>query len=74
MKYSCMQFLDTTFGDFAGSDMWNAKSPVREDCLYLHVWVPHPRKNNKRAVMVRENPKVSSFHLLVYSSALMNVA
>ena len=51
MKYSCIQFLDTTFGDFQGSDMWNAKTPLREDCLYLHIWVPSPRRQ-KRAVMV----------------------
>ena len=46
-----MQFLDTTFGDFRGSDMWNSKNPLREDCLYLHVWVPTPRREG-RAVMV----------------------
>ena len=51
MKYACIQFLDETFGDFPGSDMWNSKNPLREDCLYLHVWLPSPRRK-KRAVMV----------------------
>ena len=53
MKYACVQFLDETFGDFPGSDMWNSKNPLREDCLYLHVWLPRPRRK-KRAVMVTD--------------------
>ena len=51
MRNSCIQWLDTTFGDFPGSDMWNAKNPLSEDCLYLNVWVPRPQRQ-KRAVVV----------------------
>ncbi|KAK2181750.1 hypothetical protein NP493_383g03039 [Ridgeia piscesae] len=49
-KYSCMQLLDTRFGSFEGSAMWNAPIERREDCLYLNVWTP--RSRGKKAVMV----------------------
>ncbi len=48
---SCILYLDTTFGDFKGSDMWNPKNPLSEDCLFLNLWVPRPHRK-KRAVMV----------------------
>jgi len=35
-----MQLIDKTYGDFVGMDMWNAQSPLSEDCLYLNIWVP----------------------------------
>ena len=41
MGNSCIQFIDKTYGDFIGLDMWNAQSPLSEDCLYLNIWVPH---------------------------------
>ncbi|XP_013383940.2 acetylcholinesterase isoform X2 [Lingula anatina] len=40
---SCIQFLDETYGDFKGSNMWNAQNTLSEDCLYMNIWVPHPR-------------------------------
>lgn len=51
VQNSCVMFLDTTYGDFAGSTMWNPPNNRVEDCLYLNIWVPQPRKT-KRPVMV----------------------
>ncbi|ELT99434.1 hypothetical protein CAPTEDRAFT_157584 [Capitella teleta] len=53
-RSSCMQYLDDTFDDFLGSDMWNAKNPLSEDCLYLNVWVPDspPKDRKPRPIMV----------------------
>ncbi len=48
---SCMQTIDTLFGDFLGAALWNANSPLSEDCLYLNVVVPQPRPKNS-AVLV----------------------
>ncbi|XP_076648871.1 acetylcholinesterase [Halictus rubicundus] len=51
MPNSCVQILDTVFGDFAGATMWNPNTPRSEDCLYVNVVAPHPRPTNA-AVMV----------------------
>ncbi|XP_018311645.1 acetylcholinesterase isoform X1 [Mycetomoellerius zeteki] len=48
---SCVQILDTVFGDFPGATMWNPNTPLSEDCLYANVVVPRPRPRNA-AVMV----------------------
>ena len=48
---SCVQILDTVFGDFPGATMWNPNTPLSEDCLYINVVVPKPRPR-KSAVMV----------------------
>ena len=48
---SCLGYIDEVFGDFPGSDMWNPKTPLSEDCLNLNIWVPRP-KREKRAVLV----------------------
>ncbi|CAH1780985.1 unnamed protein product [Owenia fusiformis] len=37
---TCVQLKDDTFGNFSGSTMWNANTPISEDCLYLNVYVP----------------------------------
>ena len=49
---SCWQTIDEYFGDFEGSSMWNANTPMDEDCLYLNVVVPRPRPVRPAAVMV----------------------
>ncbi|XP_035208789.1 acetylcholinesterase-like [Stegodyphus dumicola] len=48
---SCVQINDTQFGEFKGSTMWNANSPLSEDCLTVSVWVPNPRPESA-AVLV----------------------
>ncbi|KAK9680178.1 Carboxylesterase family [Popillia japonica] len=40
---SCVQIIDTVFGDFPGATMWNPNTPIEEDCLYINVVVPKPR-------------------------------
>ncbi|XP_018319548.1 acetylcholinesterase-like isoform X2 [Agrilus planipennis] len=48
---SCVQIIDTVFGDFPGATMWNPNTPLNEDCLYLNIVVPKPRPTNA-AVML----------------------
>ncbi|XP_053983279.1 acetylcholinesterase-like isoform X1 [Hylaeus anthracinus] len=48
---SCVQILDTVFGDFPGATMWNPNTPLSEDCLYVNVVAPRPRPTNA-AVLV----------------------
>ncbi|XP_066152185.1 acetylcholinesterase-like [Euwallacea fornicatus] len=48
---SCVQIIDTLFGDFAGAQIWNPNTPLSEDCLYINVVVPRPRPTNA-AVML----------------------
>lgn len=43
---SCVQIVDTVFGDFPGATMWNPNTPLSEDCLYINVVVPRPRPKN----------------------------
>ncbi|KAK6764551.1 hypothetical protein RB195_024756 [Necator americanus] len=50
---SCIQSFDTYFGDFYGSTMWNANTPMSEDCLYMNIYVPGKIDQSKRlAVLV----------------------
>lgn len=49
---SCVQIYDSMFPGFAGSEMWNANTPLSEDCLYINVVVPRPRPREPSAVLV----------------------
>lgn len=41
MPHSCYQVNDTFFGaNFLGTSIWNANTPLHEDCLYLNIWTP----------------------------------
>ncbi|CAJ1086472.1 acetylcholinesterase-like [Xyrichtys novacula] len=54
MEYpnACFQFVDTSFPDFHGSEMWNPNRQMSEDCLYLNVWVPSSPRPHNLTVMV----------------------
>uniref|UniRef100_A0A915BGM0 Carboxylic ester hydrolase n=1 Tax=Parascaris univalens TaxID=6257 RepID=A0A915BGM0_PARUN len=45
---SCVQSLDSYFGDFEGATMWNSNVPSSEDCLYLNIVVPGRIDPNRR--------------------------
>lgn len=49
---ACYQFVDTSFPGFQGSEMWNPNREMREDCLYLNVWVPSSPRPHNLTVMV----------------------
>lgn len=41
---ACYQGRDTYNETFWGSEMWNANTPVKEDCLYMNIWAPAEAK------------------------------
>ncbi|VDM27104.1 unnamed protein product, partial [Toxocara canis] len=42
---ACFQSRDTYNETFWGSEMWNANTPNKEDCLYLNIWAPAEANN-----------------------------
>lgn len=50
---SCPQILYNAFPGNAGEDMWNPKTRLDEDCLYLNIWTPsiEKRLNDKLTTM-----------------------
>lgn len=48
---SCIQLNDTFFGEFRGSTMWNANTPLSEDCLTLSIWAPAKRLNKPNKLL-----------------------
>ncbi|CAI5767886.1 cholinesterase-like [Podarcis lilfordi] len=46
---SCPQIVISGTPD---AETWAANTPLSEDCLYLNVWVPHPRPSKPAAVLV----------------------
>uniref|UniRef100_A0ACB8EGI0 Uncharacterized protein n=1 Tax=Sphaerodactylus townsendi TaxID=933632 RepID=A0ACB8EGI0_9SAUR len=46
---SCPQILIL---DTVHAEMLKANTPILEDCLFLNVWVPHPRPSTPAAILV----------------------
>ncbi|KAL8212966.1 UNVERIFIED_CONTAM: hypothetical protein K2H54_059859 [Gekko kuhli] len=46
---SCSQLL---IHDFPHSSMWTVRPPLSENCLFLNIWVPHPRPPTPVPVLV----------------------
>uniref|UniRef100_A0A8R1Y9X4 Carboxylic ester hydrolase n=1 Tax=Onchocerca volvulus TaxID=6282 RepID=A0A8R1Y9X4_ONCVO len=42
---ACYQGRDTYDETFWGSEMWNANTPVQEDCLRMNIWAPADAHN-----------------------------
>ena len=50
---ACWQAIDVAFDRFAGVEMWNPNTDRSEDCLYLNVWRPTPRRRDTpKSIMV----------------------
>ncbi|KAL3102721.1 hypothetical protein niasHS_001283 [Heterodera schachtii] len=45
LSTTCYQGRDTYNESFWGSEMWNANTPISEDCLYMNIWAPVDAKN-----------------------------
>jgi len=42
---ACEQAIDTVFTNHSGPSVWNANTPLSEDCLYLNVWEPRTKSD-----------------------------
>ena len=49
---SCFQFNDIVIQDFKGVEMWNSKTDLSEDCLYLNIWTPHPIPKSSPVIVI----------------------
>lgn len=63
---SCVQIIDTVFGDFPGAEMWNPNTQLSEDCLYINVFVPHPRSKNMPGTFTKSS-LFSVFFILIHN-------
>jgi len=55
MGNSCIQYIDKSYGDFIGMDMWNAQSPLSEDCLYINIWAPRHHSSSDTAAAAADH-------------------
>ncbi|XP_053234525.1 cholinesterase-like isoform X1 [Podarcis raffonei] len=46
---SCHQSI---FSGIPDADVWAPNTPLSEDCLFLNIWVPHPRPSTPTPVLV----------------------
>lgn len=42
---SCFQEVVVLFPNFKGEETWLPNTPISEDCLYMNIWVPKPKKH-----------------------------
>ena len=68
MGNSCIQNIDRTYGDFIGMDMWNAQSPLSEDCLFINIWVPHQTSASNTTASAQSRKAVMVQTLYYYST------
>jgi acetylcholinesterase len=45
---TCYQDVSEIFPGFKGEVIWLPNTNISEDCLYMNIWVPKPKKHNKK--------------------------